>query len=189
MIDPDADANLLARMAKQDARAVGDLYDRFGGPIYSFVSKMLGNTRDAEEIVQDVFLSAWRNAASFKPETANAFTWLVAIARNKSIDRMRHSARRIPGPPGTDPDRPDPDPADETPDPGALTALHDEAQSVREWVNDLPSNQREAIELAYFEGLTHPEIAERLSESQGTVKSRIRLAMEKLRQKLKGSRS
>ena len=185
MVDPQADAEILERMARQDTRAVGDLYDRFGRPIYSFVFKMLGSARDAEEVVQDVFLAAWRNAASFEPRTANAFTWLVAIARNKSIDRIRHTGRRIPAPPA-DPDQSAPETPDASADPATSTATSDEARLVRAWVAELPPNQREAVELAFFEGLTHPEIAERLSESQGTVKSRVRLAMEKLRLKVKG---
>ncbi len=175
----------MRRLATGDDRALAALYDRFARPIYSMVLKMVRNERDAEEIVQDVFISLWKNSRNFDGEISSPFTWLCTIARNKTIDRIRSAQRRIPAPlpdePGEANQRTDsaPNPADET-------AARDRASIIAAWIGELPANQREALELAFFEGLTHPEIAERLNDTIGTVKSRIRLGMDKLRSKMKG---
>lgn len=180
------DNELPRRMAAGDESALAELYDRFGGPVYALSLRIIGNPRDAEEIVQDTFRTAWTKAAQFNPNRSGTFTWLVMMARNKSIDRVRSIRRRLPEPPGderrsvreTEVRR---TPADEA-------EADERAATVALSVESLPPTQRQAIELAFFEGLTHPEIAERLGESIGTVKSRIRLGMEKLRARLRRTR-
>jgi RNA polymerase sigma-70 factor (ECF subfamily) len=185
MRSPGEELDLIRRLANGDEGALAHLYDRFSRPIYSMVLKMLGNERDAEEIVQDVFISLWKNAQTFDSAISSPFTWLAAVARNKTIDRIRSSQRRIPPPPAAEPDSAH-EPAAATASPAEESAANDRARVIAEWIGELPQNQREAIELAFFEGLTHPEIAERLRETIGTVKSRIRLGMDKLRGRMKG---
>ncbi len=177
---------LIDRLADGDEAAVGELYDRFARPLYSMVHRILPNASDAEEIVQDVFVSLWKNADTFDGRRSSPFTWLVTIARNKAIDRLRRTQRRLPeaiGPADPNPAREQIDPSN---DAATDTAQNERADIISAWVTDLPTNQREAISLAFFDGLSHPQIAERLNESIGTVKSRIRLGIEKLRRKTGG---
>jgi len=176
----------MRRIANGDEAALGALYDRYANPLCAMVSRIVGNRQDAEEVLHDTFLSIWKRADSFEKTRAKAFTWICAIARNKAIDRIRSMNRRIPGAPATEPasNRQEPDP---TASPAEQSARSERRKIVSGWVENLPDNQREAIELAFFEGLTHPEIASRLGESMGTVKSRIRLGMEKLRTLQKGA--
>lgn len=176
--------DLLPRIARGDEKALGALYDACGGLVFSLARRITGNDREAEEITQDVFVSAWRNAGQFDPQRANAATWLTTLARNKAIDRLRASRRRLPLAPeevGTPTEQKDP-----APTPAEAVARSDRAKRIRLWIGELPPNQREAVELAFFQGLTHPEIAARLNETIGTVKSRVRLGLDRLRHKLKG---
>jgi RNA polymerase sigma-70 factor (ECF subfamily) len=176
--------NCIRRIASGDEGALGELYDRLGGLLFSLARRIVGNEREAEEIVQDVFVAAWRNARTFDPARASVTTWLTTMVRNKSIDRLRTSRRRLPAAPA------EPGHVVEIPDEGANPAQsahqHDRQQRIAGCMEDLPPNQRQAVELAFFEGLTHPEIAVRLGETIGTVKSRIRLGLDRLRQKMKG---
>lgn len=174
----------IRRMADGEESALADLYDRMGGLVFSLVHRILRNDRETEEIVQDVFVGAWRNAKSFDPSKAGAATWITTMARNKAIDRLRANRRRLP----PAPDEPDllPEAIDSSPDPARAAQIDDRRSRVSGWVSDLPPNQRQAVELAFFDGLTHPEIAAHLGETIGTVKSRIRLGLDRLRQKMKG---
>jgi RNA polymerase sigma factor (sigma-70 family) len=174
----------IRRMADGDESALGDLYDRLGGLLYSLARRVLNSEREAEEVVQDVFISAWRNARSFDPARASVTTWLTTLTRHKAIDRLRASRRRLPSAP-TEPEYL-PEMRDEAANPAEAAQLNDRRQRIAGWVGELPFNQRQAVELAYFEGLTHPEIAKQLGETIGTVKSRIRLGLDRLRQKVKG---
>ncbi len=177
---------LIKRLGEGDESVVGELYDRFARPLYSMVHRILRNPADAEEVVQDVFVSLWKNADTFDDRRSSPFTWLVTIARNKSIDRIRRTQRRLPEAPGSAEPNPAAEPVVESPDAAAETGGNERAAIVSRWVAELPLNQREAISLAFFDGLTHPQIAERLHESVGTIKSRIRLGIAKLRRKSGG---
>lgn len=171
----------MHRLARGDEAALGGLYDQLGGRLFTLARRVTGNDREAEEIVRDVFLAAWRQAATFDSSRSNVATWLVTLARNQAIDRLRASRRRLPP---ADGDRP-PEPRNPVPVP---TGPDDRREQIADWVGELPAGQRQAIELAFFEGLTHPEIATRLNETIGAVKSRIRLGLDRLRGKLKGGR-
>ncbi len=180
------ESQLLARIGQGDEVALGDLYDRYSRPVYSMVLRITQSETEAEEIVQDVFLKVWRSAGSFDAERAKVFTWITTVARNKAIDRIRSLRRRLPvsgRPDGSDLVE---DVADST-DPLGNAIFADESLRLSHMVNELPVKQCQAIQLAFFEGLTHTEIAGRLGETIGTVKARIRLGMEKLRQKVKGA--
>jgi RNA polymerase sigma-70 factor (ECF subfamily) len=172
------------RIAHGDESALGELYDQLGGLLFSLARRITGNDREAEEIVQDVFVSAWRNARAFDIRRSSPATWLTTMTRNKAIDRLRATRRRLPAAP------PDTEFLPEAVDPAATPAqvaqANERAERIAGWMSELPPNQRQAVELAFFDGLTHPEIATRLDETIGTVKSRIRLGLERLRQKMKG---
>ena len=176
--------NCIRRMANGEEPALGELYDRMSGLLYGLVLRIIRSEREAEEIVQDVFVAAWRNARTFDGALASPATWLTTMARNKAIDRLRAHRRRIPAPPA-EPDH-IPEAADPSADPARSAQINDRRDRFAGWMKELPPNQRQAVELAFYDGLTHPEIASRLGETIGTVKSRIRLGLDRLRQKLKG---
>jgi len=182
--DRDADLSAIARMAGGDQTALAELYDRHSRQVYSIAVRILQNPADAEDIVQDVFSQAWRHASRYDVARGAVGAWLLTVARSRAIDRLR--ARRV------RPDLAAPgkivrdvlDPA-LLQDAQLLTA--EQVERVRGALGELPMPQRTALELAYYEGLTHKEIAERLQEPLGTVKTRIRLAMSKLRDTLAGA--
>lgn len=173
------DRDLVAAMEARDADALGTLYDRHSARLLGLAHRILGDTGEAEEVLQETFLYAWRAASTFDPSRGSVLAWLIVATRSRSIDRLRAkrpSAARGPG---------DADPLDRLSAPGDI-----EAESAsREWetecraaIGKLPAEQREALDLAYFEGLTHAEIAERTGSPLGTVKTRIRLGLMKLRE-------
>lgn len=164
---------LLARIGNGDEKALGDLYDRYSRLIYSMVLRITHSESETTEIVQDVFLTVWRSATSFDAERAKISTWLTTVARNKAIDRHRTLQRRLPE-------------GERTPSLAHSNQGTIEAARLSSMVGELSSNQCHAIQLAFFEGLTHLEMADRSGETPKTVKSHIRLGMEKLRQKAKG---
>jgi len=182
--DRDADLSAIARMAGGDQTALAELYDRHSRQVYSIAVRILQNPADAEDVVQDVFSQAWRHASRYDVARGAVGAWLLTVARSRAIDRLR--ARRV------RPDLAAPgkivrdvlDPA-LLQDAQLLTA--EQVERVRGALGELPMPQRTALELAYYEGLTHKEIAERLQEPLGTVKTRIRLAMSKLRDTLAGA--
>lgn len=175
----EADANAMRRMATGDGGALAELYDRHSRVLFSLAVRILRDQSDAEEIVQDVFAQAWRQAARYDTTRGVVVAWLLMMARSRAIDRLR--ARR--GQPSLDGDHPTAlrDVADgSTPiDLALLTA--DQIGLVRAALEALPEAQRAAIDLAFHEGLTHAEVAERLQQPLGTVKTRIRLGLLRLR--------
>ena len=175
----EADENAMRRMATGDGGALSELYDRYGRAMFSLAVRILRDQSDAEEIVQDVFAQAWRQAARYDTTRGAVVAWLLMMTRSRAIDRLR--ARR--GQPPLEGDHPSAlrDAADgSTPiDIALLTA--DQVGRVRAALESLPDAQRTAIELAFHEGLTHTEVAERLEQPLGTIKTRIRLGLLRLR--------
>ena len=176
-----ADHTTLERMARGDHEALAELYDRHGRLVYSLALRITRDQGDAEDIVQEVFSQAWRQAARYEARRGNVIAWLLNLTRSRAIDRLRGRQSR-------------PEAASESllaidvPD---LTLPVDEqlsiegrAARVREAVKELSVLQRVAIELAFYEGLTHVEIAERLELPLGTVKTRIRQGLLKLKDRL-----
>jgi RNA polymerase sigma-70 factor (ECF subfamily) len=172
---PDDDAALVRRLEHGDADALRLLYERYGGIVFGLTYRLLGDRHAAEECTQDVFVSVWRTARSYEPARAGVGTWLMTIARNRAIDATRRRAARP-----VDPHE-DVWTAEQAPDTAELVSSADEAVRVAAALAELPDSQREALALAYFDGLTHTEIAERLEIPVGTVKGRIRLALDRLR--------
>ena len=169
------DALLLRHVAAGDTDALRALYDRYAPVLFGLSVRTLGDRQLAEDCVQEVFVTAWRSAGRFDPRRASVSTWLFAIARNKTVDALRRRARRPADP------LPDRWPADEAPDAAELVVAGDQGARVASALAELPPQQLEAVSLAYFEGLTHTEIAARLGVPLGTVKGRLRLGLDRLR--------
>lgn len=174
------DENLLQQIALGDENAFAMLYDRYGRSAYSLAFRILKDVQAAEDVVQDVFLNVWRLASSFDTRRGNARSWLLAMVHHRSIDSIRR--RR---------DKTRTDMPMEFKQPGTETGVWEEVigilnrQAIEKALKQIPVEQRKVIELAYFSGYTHREIADNIQLPLGTVKSRIRMGMEKLRDLLK----
>jgi len=168
---------MLERVAGRDAHALADLYDRFAPVALALAGRILGDRSEAEDVLQTVFTRVWQEAGRYDATKGSVATWLLSWIRNGSIDRLRrrealhratlHSVDRAPA-------------AHED----APADLSEDKAKLARAVADLPADQRQVIELAYFEGLSQTQIAQRLGEPLGTVKTRMRLGMSKLRQAL-----
>ena len=176
------DAQLLGRVAAGDETAFGELYDRFSPGLFSLVLRMTHDPAEAEDVLQEGFAHIWRRAATYDAARSSAFTWAVMILRNKAIDRMRVRQRR-----------------ERTVERATVEFNHfpeadehsageperrEHGAQVRRALAQMPADQQEAVELAFFGGLTHEQIAERLVTPLGTIKARIRRALLKLRETL-----
>jgi RNA polymerase sigma-70 factor (ECF subfamily) len=182
--DRASDQAALARMARGEGDAVAELYDRHARPIYSLALRILGDATEAEDIVQEVFSQAWKQAARYSASRGAVAAWLMTLARSRAIDRLR-AKRARPG--DVSDERVAGQLLDAGPPADSLVLSSEQVARVRAALDELPLLQRAAIELAYYEGLTHAEIADRLEQPLGTVKTRIRLAMLKLRDVLAGT--
>jgi RNA polymerase sigma-70 factor, ECF subfamily len=177
----DEAASIVSRLAAGELEAVAELYDRHAALVYGLARRILRNDADAEDIVQEVFAQAWRMAARYDRARGTVAGWLLVMTRTRSLDKLRRRQAR----PDSDPSAlPDTLQA-ETAAPHDLLISAEQAGVVREALNNLPAPQRTALELAYYEGLTQTEIAARLSEPLGTVKTRMRAALETLRARLR----
>ena len=172
-------AYLLRRIAAKDNAALAEFYDQTAPSFFSFALRMLNNAHDAEEVIQDVFMQIWDKAVSFDPSIGIAFSWSMSIVRNRCIDRLRSRQRRSRVMVETN-DGAEPEPPLEAYTAESLLAT-DELEAVRNALSTLPGDQKRAIEMAFFGGLSHHEIADSLKEPLGTVKARIRRGMLKLR--------
>ncbi len=186
--DREADEQAIRLLAAGDADALGPLYDRHSRPVFALVSRIVEDQGEAEDVVQEVFSQAWRQASRYDASRGSVAAWLLMMARSRAIDRVR--SRRA-QPDGAQ--LPEERTAIDLPDPGAgqeIAVLTDEQiQRLRIALEKLPLVQRLAIELAYYEGLSQTEIAARLEQPLGTVKTRIRLGLLKLRDELAEVRS
>lgn len=186
-MDPDqakeleAEIELLRRIGQGDRRSFEELYDRFSGVLFSTAIRVLNNQAAAEDVLQDVFIQIWEKAPLYNSAIGKPLTWAVTLTRNKAIDRLRSTQRRIRL-------------QDDVQRESAIFEQSDDRNSfdgvvsaemsklVREAIQKLSKDQRQVIELAFFSSMTHAEIAERLNEPLGTIKARIRRGMIKLRE-------
>ena len=173
----DADRAVLGRIADGELRALDELYERYKTMAYSIAYRITNDPSLAEDVVQEAYLGAWRNAARYIEGRGSVKTWLLAIVHHRAIDAVRR--RR---PTSELPEREDvPPPEMRLPDVWAEVSSRLDADTVRDALAALPDAQREAIELAYFGGLTQVEVAERTATPLGTVKSRMRLGLLAMR--------
>lgn len=177
------DADLVARMAARDATALAELYDRYARPVYSYVHRVCGDPQTAEELLQEVFFRAWQQAATFDGQRGAFVSWVMSIAHNLAIDEVRRVSRR-PRPGTDDPERVLSQIVDRDTPPDEMAWLGELRRQMRAAVDSIPPAQRDVIELAYFSGLTQREISQRLDIPMGTVKTRTRLGLLKLREQL-----
>jgi RNA polymerase sigma-70 factor, ECF subfamily len=175
-----SDAGLIDGLMQRDETALAALYDRYAGMLSSVLNRILRDTQAAEEILQDIFFQLWRTASQFDASRGSLPAWLVVIARNRAISRLRHH---------------NPAAGEQLLEITAISTVNIESAAsqeqllsrVRGALEDLPKEQRAAIELAYFEGLTHSEIAKRTGDPLGTVKTRLRSGIETLKRNLHSS--
>jgi RNA polymerase sigma-70 factor, ECF subfamily len=182
MGSPETDRALVARVERRDADALGELYDLYASRLNGLACRILGETGEAEEVLQEVFLYVWRSASTFDATRGSVLAWLLVATRSRAIDRLR--SRRSGG-------RPRLRPLEDAPEAASSEDL-EAGLAGREWearcraaIGELPADQRAALELAYFEGLTQKEIAERTGTPLGTVKTRVRLGLMKLRERIR----
>lgn len=173
-----SDIQLLAAVAERDKAAFAELFGRYAVRVKAFMLRAGTAEDDADEIAQEVLVTVWRKAHLFDPGKAAASTWIFTIARNRRIDMIRRRTR------------PEPDPEDPLfqpdPEPGGMQALSSQqvAERVRHSIGGLPDDQRSVLRAAFYDGLTHSEIAAHLRLPLGTVKSRMRLAFRAMRAEL-----
>ena len=183
-LDLERDVELLRRIADGDRSAFSAFYDQYSGLLFSIAVKVLNDSREAEDVLQEVFMQIWNKANAYDQLLGKPASWAVTLTRNKAIDRIRASQRRsrlldqATVEAGAFPD--------DSPSAGERLYGKENAEMIRSVVAALPSDQRRAIELAFFSGLTQDEIAKTLQEPLGTIKARIRRGMLKLREKLEG---
>jgi RNA polymerase sigma-70 factor (ECF subfamily) len=179
------DGGLVGRMAQGDEQALGVLYDRWQPLLFSVAVQVLGDVDDAEEVLEETFWQAWRQAGRYEPGRGAVSTWLTMMVRSRALDRAR--ARRRLREEGWEEL---PEPADDgelLPVAGSPLAAAEQAELrtlVARALGQLPAEQRETVELAYFRGMSQSEIAEATGQPLGTVKTRARLALQKLREAL-----
>src|SRR3954449_6238116 len=177
-------ASLLPAIARGDLAAFEALYDRHSSTLYALLLRILANPEDAQEVLQETFVKVWTSAKMFDAVRGSEVAWLISIARSRGIDKLR--SRKIRG--------------DRENDAGREISIHSsfvekatgadkavqsqESSAVRSALSELPEAQRLALELAYFEGLSQSEIAGKLGEPLGTIKTRMQLGMKKLRERL-----
>jgi RNA polymerase sigma factor (sigma-70 family) len=172
-----SDESLLARVAGGEEAALGELYDRFGRVAYGLALRVLRDERLAEDAVQEAFLAIWRQAASYRPDRAKAQTWVLTLVHRRAVDLVRREERRR-----TDVLEPELEPAGGSAAEAAES--RDRRVAVQRALAQLPEEQRRPIELAYYGGLTQSELAERLGEPLGTIKSRTFAGLTRLRELL-----
>ena len=176
--DARADIELLERIVARDQAAVGLLYDRHSRLLFGLILRILRDRGEAEEILQEVFMQVWVRAETYNVSLGSPAGWLVRIARNRAIDRLRSNAVRLRAIDAA------PAPTDTPGTPEDSAALGEQQRAVASALASLPNEQRVLIEQAYFLGLTQSELAERFKLPLGTVKTRIRTGMISLREQL-----
>jgi len=179
--DPAADQRLLERMASGDGAALRTLYDQHARAVFSLAVRLLHSQQDAEDLVQEVFVQAWRQAIRYDPGRGTVAAWLLMQTRSRAIDQLRSRRAR---PEGTDAESVLAQQRDPAAGADVEVVRLEQADAVRRALDDLPYPQRAALELAYYQGLTHVEIAAQLEAPLGTVKTRIRQGLLRLRDAL-----
>ncbi len=172
-----SDEAVVALVARSEESALGELYDRYGGVAYALARRVVRDPALAEDVVQEAFLAVWRGAGRFMPERAKAAAWIMTLVHRRAVDLVRREQRRR---------------ADPLPDPASRDGSHRSAEDevwlrlergrVQEALRELPDQQRETLELAYYGGFTQVQLAQRLGRPLGTIKSQMYTALSNLRE-------
>jgi len=178
--DPTIAVRLIQQVANQDRDAFGQLYDRFSTLVFTIAMRMLKARSDAEDLLQEVFVQVWRQAQSYSVQRGSPEAWIVNIARSRAIDKIRSIRRMEKSFVLTD----DPARAESSDNVESSAAESEARMAMNSALANLPETQRKVLELAYFDGLTQTEIANRLAEPLGTVKTRMRSGIQRLRDML-----
>jgi RNA polymerase sigma-70 factor (ECF subfamily) len=178
-----SDSDLVRAVARGDEVALAACYDRYRLILFGLILRILHDREDAEDVLQEVFLQVWRRAGDFDEARGRAFTWLVTIARSRALDRLRSAGSRA-----RLGEQAAQIPRDDVEDAALDSVKSEQGTIVRQALAELPEEQQKTLFLAYFEGLTQTEIAARLGDPLGTVKTRMRSGMIKLRELLGQSR-
>jgi RNA polymerase sigma-70 factor, ECF subfamily len=178
--DPTIAVHLIRQVANQDRDAFSQLYDRFSSLVFTLAMRMLRARSDAEDLLQEVFVQVWRQAQSYSAERGSPEAWIINIARSRAIDKIRSIRRMEKSFVLTD----DPARAESSDNVESSVAESEARMAMNSALANLPETQRKVLELAYFSGLTQTEIATRLAEPLGTVKTRMRSAIQRLREML-----
>ena len=176
------DLELLEHISNQDRDALATLYERFGRRVFSLAVRILSDSVSAEEVTQDVFMSVWRRGATYVSKKGKFTTWLFSITHNRTIDELRKRRRDLSRTNDDIDDHLNLKSGDVSP--ADATVAQSEYAKIRAAMEDLPEEQKNVVELSYFKGLTQTEIAEKTGQPLGTVKTRMRLALKKLRKAL-----
>lgn len=185
MLGPDdlqpqeTDAELVRAVARGDERAFASLYDRYHPTLLGFLIRILRESVEAEDVLQEVFLQVWEQASSYDESRGRPFTWMVTIARSRAVDRLRASGSRL-----RLETTATQEPREETADLCDDAIRSERGETVRRALEEIPEEPRRILLLAYFEGLTQSEIAARIGKPLGTVKTRARAGLSKLRELL-----
>jgi len=171
----------MQRLSVRDRQAFEEIYDRYGDLVYSTALRVLRDTHLAEDISQETFVRLWRKPESYVAERGRFLTWLISVTRNRAVDEVRARGRRQRYETASPEEQERELPAGTANDPVLNADLAEQRRVVRAALAELPAEQRQVIELAFFGGLTQQEIADRLAQPLGTVKTRVRLGMQKLR--------
>lgn len=175
------DEELMQRLVLRDLTAFRTLYARYSSLVYSAALRVVRDMQIAEDMVQEIFLRLWRKPESYTATRGKFATWLTSVTRNRAVDEVRSRGRRYRHETASPEEQERELPGLETDDPALTAELSDQRRLIVTALSQLPQEQRQTIELAYFGGLTQQEISERLNQPLGTVKTRIRLGMQKLR--------
>ena len=176
--DSNIAVHLIQRAASQDREAFSQLYDRYSSLVFTLAMRMLRVRDDAEDLLQEVFVQVWRQAANYSQERGSPEAWIVNITRSRAIDKLRSIRRREKSFVLTD----DPGAAESTDNVETSVAESEARLAINSALTNLPQAQRRVLELAYFDGLTQTEIAVKLREPLGTVKTRMRAGIQRLRE-------
>ena len=174
-----ADEDLMTQVAAKDPRAFEVFYDRHGGAAFSLAYRIVGDRQSAEDVTQEALISIWRSGARFDRARGSVRTWTLGIVRNRAIDHLRRDSGRAPKLAFDSEEILERRPAEERTDTEALR--RETARELRGALTGLPDDQSKVIQLAFFGGFSHSEIAKMLNEPLGTIKGRMRLGMEKIR--------
>lgn len=171
-------AYLIQQVANRDREAFSQLYDHFSSPVFTLATRMLKVRSDAEDLLQEVFVQVWRQAANYSEDRGSPMAWIINIARSRAIDKIRSIRRMEKSFVLTE----DPARAESTENVESSAAESEAKLAMNSALANLPEAQRKVLELAYFDGLTQTEIAERLAEPLGTIKTRMRSGIQRLRE-------